>query len=294
MSRALAAPGHYDPSVPFWAAWPSEPVLLLAVAFGAALYAIGWFNLRERAGKPVYPAWRAWCFAAGMAALGTALLSPVAVYAEQLFFMHMIQHLLLLLIAPPLLWLGKPLVPVISGLPARVRLPVARRIGPGSVWARVGHVLTMPGVAVALYVGSVAIWHIPQFYDAAQGRTLTHDIEHLAFFVPALLYWWPIVHPSGGRRRLSVGRAIPYLLPPFLEGIIIGAMISFADRPLYETYREMEPTWGFSTVGDQQLGGLIMWVPGGMLFLIPLIGLLVTLLRQEERQVDQRPTRTAA
>ena len=195
--------------------------------------------------------------------------------------MHMIQHLLLLLIAPPLLWLGAPLVPSLWGLPATVRRRVSRRLKPDGSLARIGYAVTRPSVAIVLYVGAVAIWHVPAFYDRAQGRTITHDLEHLAFLGTALLYWWPVVHPSGGRRRLSVGWAIPYLLPPMLEGMLIGALITFADRPLYRTYAGMEPTWGFSAVGDQELGGLIMWVPGGMLFLIPLIGLLAALLQEE-------------
>lgn len=210
-----------------------------------------------------------------------ALLSPIAIYSERLFFMHMVQHLLLLLIAPPLLLMGAPLVPSLWGLPTSLRRAVGRRLGPRGSLARLGHVLTVPGVAIALYVGTIAVWHVPAFYDAAQGRTFTHDIEHSAFFGTALLYWWPIIHPSGGRRRLSVGRAIPYLLPPFLEGMLIGALITFADRPIYRTYAEMESTWGLSALDDQELGGLIMWVPGGMLFLIPLIGLLAVLLRDE-------------
>ncbi len=262
--------------------WPSEPVLLLTLAFSAGLYAIGWFHLRDVTGRGIYPTWRAVCFAGGMAAIGLAVLSPIAVYSERLFFVHMIQHLLLLLIAPPLLWLGKPMVPMLWGLPAKARSAVSPHIGPGSIGARIGHVITTPAVAVVVYVGSVAIWHIPTFYDAAQGRTFVHDLEHVAFFIPALLYWWPVVHPSGGRRRLSIGRSIPYLFPPFIEGFIIGAVITFADQPIYKTYEELGPTWGISTLDDQQLGGLIMWVPGGMLFLIPLIGLLSVLLNSSD------------
>jgi len=159
---------------------------------------------------------------------------------------------------------------------------------PGHPLARIGHGLTQPVVAVVLYVGSVAIWHIPALYDAAQGRTFTHDLEHLMFYGTAFLYWWPIIHPAQGRRRLSYAMAIPYLLPPFLEGMLIGVLLTFTSRPLYQTYIGLDtsPIWGLSALDDQQLGGLIMWVPGGLFFLIPLLGLLIRLLNQEDREAQ--------
>lgn len=205
--------------------------------------------------------------------------------------MHMIQHLLLLLIAPPLLWLGAPLLPTLWALPVDWRRVVGRQLAPVRPLHRLGHLLTQPIVAVVLYVGTVAVWHVPAFYDAAQGRTATHDLEHLMFFGTALLYWWPVIYPAKGRRRLSYALALPYLLPPFLEGMLIGVLLTFTDRPLYQTYQEVERIWGLSVVGDQQLGGLVIWVPGGLLFLIPLIGVLVQLLRQEEASANQTTQR---
>ena len=276
------APNHGELSGPFWAAWPAEPVLQVGLMAMAGLYVLGWRRL-GRASSAAIPAWRVWCYAGGVLALVLSLLSSIAVYSERLFFMHIVQHLLLL-IAPPLLLLGAPLVPSLWGLPVSARRAIGRHLAPHRLLARVGHVLTHPLVAVAAYVITIGLWHVPAFYDAAQGRTITHDLEHLMFFGTAMLYWWPVIHPSGGRRRLSYALALPYLLPPFLEGMLIGALITLADRPLYRTYAEMTATWDFSVLGDQQLGGLIMWVPGGMFFLIPVIGLLAMLVRQEESQ----------
>jgi putative membrane protein len=286
LNAVLLAPGHGELTGPFWSAWPVEPVLLVSLTAIACLYWLGWSRLSRVAGGIAVSTSRAAAFITGLAAMAVALLSPVAVYSERLFFMHMIQHLLLLLIAPPLLLLGKPLVPMLWGLPSSWRRRVGQMLGPGHVLARLGDTLTMPLVAASAFVITIAVWHIPVFYDAAQGRTLTHDLEHLMFFGTALLYWWPVIHPAGGRRRLSYGLAVPYLLPPFLESLVIGVLLTFADRPLYRTYAEMEMPWGFSVVSDQQLGGLIMWIPGGMLFLIPLIGLLTAVLRNEERSVS--------
>lgn len=280
---AWLAPGHVDPNRPFWTAWPQEPLLLLGLSVSVGLYWLGWSRLSRVGSGSAVSTWRATAFIIGSLAVGAALLSPIAAFSERLFFMHMIQHLLLLLIAPPLLLLGQPLVPMLWGLPSQVRRPLGRALRPRHALARVGNLLTTPAFAAAAFVVTLAIWHIPVFYDAAQGRTFTHDLEHLMFFGTALLYWWPIIHPSGGRRRLSFGLALPYLLPPFLESILIGAMLTFASQPFYQTYAEMEMPWGFNPVTDQQLGGLIMWIPGGMFFLIPVIGLLIALLNNEVR-----------
>jgi cytochrome c oxidase assembly factor CtaG len=129
----------------------------------------------------------------------------------------------------------------------------------------------------------VAAWHLPRLYDAAQGRTLTHDFEHFTFFATALLYWWNIIHPAGGRRRLGYGLAIPYLLLSFLEGTVIGVILTFSAGPLYQTYQRVPRVWGLSVMDDQQIGGLIMWVIGGALYLIPLLVLVFALLQADER-----------
>lgn len=282
----LAAPGHSELTGPFWTAWPQEPLLLVSLGAVAALYWLGWVRLARVADGGAVSNARAAAFLSGVVALAAALLSPIAVYSERLFFVHMIQHLLLLLVAPPLLLLGKPLAPILWGLPGPWRRRIGRLLVPGRPLARLGHVLTMPIVAMTAFVVTIAIWHVPVFYDAAQGRTFTHDLEHLMFFGTALLYWWPVIHPAGGRRRLSYAQALPYLLPPFLESMLIGVLLTFADRPFYRTYAELAMPWGFTPVTDQQLGGLIMWVPGGMFFMIPLIGLLAALLRDEERSAS--------
>jgi len=274
----LLAPGHDELVSSFWTTWPNEPVLLIGLSAAACLYGLGWSRLRRVAGGVAVSRVRAAIFSASIVAVALALLSPIAVYSERLFFMHMIQHLLLLLVAPPLLLLGRPLVPSLWGLPAPCRVALGQLLVPDRPLARLGHLITTPLVAAAAFVITIAVWHIPLFYDAAQGRSVTHDLEHLMFFGTALLYWWPVIHPAGGQRRLSYARALPYLLPPF------------AERPLYRTYAEMIMPWGFTVVTDQQLGGLIMWIPGGMLFLIPLIGLLMALLQHDDSRAPGSPS----
>ena len=265
------------------AGWSFDPLVVAGLVLLGALYAVGWRRLAQRAGAG-QPAWRAWSYAAGLLLLGVALLSPLDAYGSRLFFVHMIQHLLMLLVIPPLIWLGAPLLPTLWGLPARERLGVARLMAPRGRLHWLFHRLTDSRVALGLYVGLVAIWHLPPLYDAAQGRTLVHDLEHAAFLGTGLLYWWPIVHPTGGRRRLGLGTAIFYLLPPFLVGNLLGALLTFAGRPIYQTYALAPRVLPLSALQDQQLGGLIMWVPGGLAWLVPLFVVLALFLRGEDRR----------
>ena len=272
MSPALSA---------FLASWSWEPSLLVGLAMAAGLYTFGWRRLRRRSHDGL-SVWRGWCYGGGIAALGLALLSPIGAFSGLFFFMHMIQHILLVIVAAPLLLLGAPLLPLLWAFPTDVRRGLGRLLVPGKPFHRLFHILTEPLVSAALFLGTVAVWHVPRFYDAAQGRTIVHDLEHGLFLGTALLYWWPVIHPTGGRRRLDYGAAIPYLLLPFFEGNAIGALLTFASRPLYATYQQVPRVWGLSALEDQQLAGLIMWIPGGMMYLIPILVCLALLIGRGE------------
>ena len=264
--------------------WSWEPPVVLGMLAASALYALGWVRLSQRRRRPAHlAAWRAWCFAVGIGAIGLALLSPIGVFSQLFFFAHMTQHLLLVVAAAPLLLLGAPLLPMLWALPRGLRLGIGRLFAPGSLLQRLFGALTHPFVAGPLFIGMLALWHLPSFYDEAQGRTLVHDLEHLCFLGTALLFWWPVIHPAGGRRRLSYGAAIPYLFFAMLEGNLIGALLTFADHPLYATYQRVPRLWGISLMQDQQMAGLIMWVPGGLAYFIPIFAVLAMLLKEEER-----------
>jgi cytochrome c oxidase assembly factor CtaG len=277
----------------FLQSWSLEPQIVLGLLIAAGLYAVGWWRYtRKSRGKPPLPPWRAVCYALGLIAVGLALLSPISVYSSLLFSMHMTQHLLMMIVAAPLIWLGAPLLPSLWALPRAWRRAIGALFVPGNPVQRLFHYLTVPVVAVTIYLVTIAVWHIPAFYDAAQGRSVVHDLEHLMFFGAALLYWWPVVHPAGGRRRLSYGAGIFYLFPALLEGNLIGALITFAGEPLYETYRLAPRVWGLSAVQDQQIGGLLMWVLGGLLLLLPIFVLVYKLVGGDDS--DEQPRQRAS
>lgn len=250
------------------------------IALSVGLYLTGWWRIkRHSSSHSVLPTWRLWCFLLGLATIWVALLSPIGVYDDLFFFIHMIQHLLLMLLAAPLLLLGAPLLPMLWAFPRDIRVGVGRLFAPGLIHT-VFSTLTHPAVAVTLYCLVESVWHIPRFYDAAQGRTLTHNLEHAIFLGAALLFWWPVIHPAGGRRRLSYAAGVVYFLPPMLVGTLIGALLTFAPRPLYSYYEHVPRVWGISVLQDQQLAGLIMWVPGGLAFLVPVFVFLVLVLSE--------------
>lgn len=265
----------------------SEPLLAAGLALAGGLYAIGLRRLATRAsGRGGLPAWRVWCYAAGLGTLAIATLSPLHAWGERLLAIHMAQHLLLAVVAPPLLWLGAPLVPTLWGLPRPARRAVARLLAPRHLVRQAAARLARPLVAAPLHVATVALWHWPPLYDAAQGGALAHDLEHALFLGTALLYWWPVVYPVGGRRPLATGPALVYLVPPMVAGDAIGALLSFAPEPLYATYAG---TMGLSALADQRVAGLVMWVGGGLLWLAGMGAVLFCMPDPDAARLRQSP-----
>jgi cytochrome c oxidase assembly factor CtaG len=261
--------------------WHFESVPLAGIVIGAMLYAVGRRRLRGQ-----YPreSWRVWAFALGMLSLTAAVVPPIGGLTEELFWVHMVQHLLIILVGAPLVLLGTPLVPILWGLPWEWRRKVGQLLVPGRPVAKVLDALTHPWVAMGLFLGTLTVWHVPVLYDAAQGSSPIHYLEHIFFFGTAVLYWWPLVHPMGGPRRLGYGLGILYTIPPLLQNNVLGALISLSQHPIYATYLNAPRIGGLSVVEDQQLGGLIMWVPGGFYWAIPFFTMLVLFLQHEESQ----------
>jgi cytochrome c oxidase assembly factor CtaG len=270
----------------FLLSWSFEPEVVIGLLLAAGLYARGWRRLRRRGrgGRAMRP-WRAWCFGGGLVAIAVALLSPIATFDSLFMFMHMIQHLLLVMIAAPLIWLGAPMLPMMWAFRRPTRRRLGRLMHRGHPVHRVFHFLTRPSVALPILVITILFWHYPTFYDAAQGRTLIHDLEHATFFAAALLYYWPLIQPTGGKRRMSYGAGILYLFPAKITGFVVGAALSMAQTPWYQTYINAPRLWGLSALGDQQLAGLIMWIFGGLLYIIPLLILVVAMIREDEGDV---------
>ena len=189
----------------------------------------------------------------------------------------MIQHLLLMMVVPPLLLLGAPLLPLLRGLPR----PVLQGLGPffaSTVLQRLGHFLTHPLVGLLAFTVSNVAWHVPSLYELALRSEFWHDVQHVFFLSTGLLFWWPVVQPWPSRLRWPRWTMIPYLLFADIQNTALSAFLIFSERVLYPTYAAVPRLWGITALDDQAAAGAIMWVPGSVIFLIPVAVLAIRLL----------------
>jgi putative membrane protein len=271
------APEPHD----LWTAWSFAPTVVVGLLLTSWLYARGVRALWHAAGVGRgIPRWRVACFGAGIATLAIALLSPIDGVAAALFSVHMIQHMLLVVVAAPLLVLGDPALASIWAL------RIGARRGVGAWWRgqrvlpATWRVLRRPVVAFTLHVAALWLWHVPRFYDAALRSEGIHVAEHVSFLATALLFWYPIAdaHP---RRRSSVGVATLSLFAAGLQCTMLGALITMARHAWYFGHYATTAAWGLTPLEDQQLAGLVMWIPAGLVYLAALIPTVLPALRSE-------------
>jgi putative membrane protein len=262
--------------------WNWRPDVLLVVTFFGAVYIRGWLRLRRQS-APVVEWWRVLLYLAGLAAVGLALLSSIDALAEIYLSMHMVQHLLLLMIAPLCLLLANPLAVILWGLPKRLRYLAGCPLRRASLFRYSLGVATFMPVAWTLYVIDLWAWHHPALYQLALRNEWVHDLQHLLFFFTAIVFWWPIVNPAPRLHGLiSYGYRIVYLIAATAQNTLLGMAISLPERVLYPFYAMAPRLRDLSPISDQALGGGIMWVSGHM-YLIPILILVCRLLTCEEK-----------
>ena len=263
--------------------WTWEPGVLIPLAGIAVLYASGLARLWRRAGVGQgIRRWEAACFAAGWLALFAALVSPLHALGGILFSAHMVQHEVLILIAAPLLVLGRPLAPFLWALPKEDR-EMAGRWTQAPAFVRPWRLLTAPPAVWAIHGAALWIWHLPALYEAALRGEILHTLQHLSFFGSAALFWWALIHGRFG--RLGYGAAVLWVFTTSMHSGVLGALLTFAPRLWYPIYQARTGEWGLSALEDQQLAGLIMWVPAGALFIVLGLGLFAAWLGEAERRV---------
>jgi cytochrome c oxidase assembly factor CtaG len=256
--------------------WEIPWIVTSELALVAFIYTIGWSRIR-RTRPAQFPAWRLAAFLGGILALFGAVASPLDTFSESLLFMHMAQHYVLMSVAPPLIVLGAPVVPILRGLP-RVVIRLLRPLFAGQVFHAAGRFLTRPRIAWlamnAAYIG----WHIPRAYEFALASENWHNFEHACFFFTNLLFWWPVIRPWPARKRSSGWVLIPYLLLADVVNTAVSALLCFSGRLLYPSYGMIARPLGISALNDQVAAGAFMWVFGSILYLIPAIAIVVRLL----------------
>jgi putative membrane protein len=233
----------------------------------------------------VSPSWRRWCLLAGMVALGLALFSPLDEMAEVLFSAHMVQHLILMLVAPPLLVMGAPLLALLWALPLNTRRALARWWTQRRLLRRVMGWLFQPAVAWASSIAALILWHLPALYQSALQHPLVHATEHLSFLGTGFLFWSVLLRPDRAR-RIDYGAGVLYSFTAGLPSSLLGALLTFAARPLYPIQSSGTSLWGITPLEDQQVAGLIMWMPGGLVYLGAAVSCFVLWLRSEEQKAS--------
>jgi len=205
----------------------------------------------------------------------------------------MVQHMLLVAVAAPLLLLGAPVRPLLRGLPLAVRSRVVRPVARSALVRGAMHLLRRPLVAGAVYVVGLYAWHVPAFYDAALDDPLVHVVEHLWFLATALLFWSVVIDPVPFRGTLPYAARIFFLLLAGAgQNTILGGLLSFSTRLLYRSYEHGQPErYGLDAITDQRIGGAVMWVPGDFIFLGAASVAFFMWLAQEEREQLARERR---
>jgi cytochrome c oxidase assembly factor CtaG len=266
--------------------WSFEPVVVVSLIITAWLFIWGLKKVWRHSGigKGI-SRWEATAFAGGWLALFIALVSPLHAWGRVLFSAHMTQHEILMLLAAPLLVLGRPLIAFMWALP----LPWSRRVGRlGKIaWLQKSwRVLTIPFVAWLLHAVALWSWHVPVLFEAVLHDELVHTAQHLSFLLSALLFWWALIH--GRQGLMGYGAAALYVFTTSLHSGLLGALLTFSRSVWYPSYVGLTTSWGLSPLDDQQLGGLIMWIPAGVLYAIAGLALVAGWLREAETRALKR------
>lgn len=269
--------------------WSSPVWVNVSLCLSALVYLNGWLRLRSI--PELIPFWRLVAFFSGQFLLWVAIGSPLEVLDDASLSAHMVQHLLLMAVVPPLLLLGAPSLPLLRGLPQWM---VHSAVGPILRWApaqRLGHFLTQPVVCWLSASVALIAWHVPAAFELALHSNAWHDVEHACFFTTSLLFWWPVVQPFPSRARWPQWSIPLYLFFGMLPSGALGAFLTFCDRVLYPSYESSPRIFSASPLEDQIFAGVLMWVFGTFVCLVPAVLLTLRFLSPVEWHFENGPAR---
>jgi len=264
LAASAATPGFWD--------WSLDPPLVLVIDLGI-LYWLGSRRTHASSRTARGRRWRHACFYAGLAVLAIALASPIERLSEQLFWVHMVQHILLLVVAAPLIVLARPWVRLWRSLPLVARRSLGRNFTRGRLlWLRrLGTALGRPLPSFVLFSCVVLIWHVPTLFDATLSSEALHALEHTLFFVTALMFWKHVIDSPPLHAPLSELQRVVYLVGAMVVMWLLAVVLALAPHPLYAAYyQQVARPGGISALADQQVAAGIMWVPGSITFVIVL------------------------
>jgi putative membrane protein len=259
-----AHPG--EPLAPhdLWTAWSFDPAIVISLLLTAALF---------HRGSSRTVAWRVRCFWTGWCLLAYALISPLHALGERLFSAHMVQHEVLMVMAAPLLVLSQPMVPMLWGFPLRWRRAMGQW-GKALVLRRIWSACTHPLGAWVIHAAALWLWHIPSWFESTLISDWAHAAQHASFLFSALLFWWSVFE-----QRSDYGISVLSLFTTATHTSILGALLTLSPRVWYSGYDDTA-RWGLTALEDQQLGGLIMWVPATIVYVAAALGCMAQWLRR--------------
>jgi cytochrome c oxidase assembly factor CtaG len=264
--------------------WPLYIAIPLFVT--AAAFALGVLKQRARTGS--FPARSAALFAGGLLSLIIALDSPIHELSERLFWVHMTQHEILMLVSAPLLVMSRPLVSLLWAMPRTWRVR-AGTVAKSKIVRRAWLAISAPVAAWLLHGAALWLWHAPALFVAALQSELVHAAQHISFLGTALLFWWALLSNHG--LRLGYGGALLYVFTTITHMSFLGAWLTFSARVWYAPYLQTAPAWHLSALEDQQIGGLVMWIPAGVLLTAVMLVLFIKWMQQSQQRWEY--TRTA-
>ncbi len=287
--RALNFSAHPNGSLlphDLWTAWNFAPSIWIPLLLTILIYASGTRNIWRRAGRGHGITRRQWLsFVGAILVLMLALVSPLDAMSDELFSAHMVQHLILILAAAPLLVLSDFQLAFLWAMPRRQ----AQTIGSTVNQSR-RSVLTNPVLVWILFTAIMWIWHASAFYEAALRNEAIHTLEHILFLFTAILFWW-VLFKHTRPDHLHYAMTVPFLFLTVLQTSILGALMTFTSQPWYSYYATSAPHWGLTPLQDQQLAGIIMWMPGGAVYSFMTIGYFATWLRVLEKRSGKSQSR---
>jgi cytochrome c oxidase assembly factor CtaG len=261
--------------------WSSPPWVNLTLFITGLVYVRGWLRIRNLLPE-VIPTWRLAAFLSGLLSLWVAIGSPLAAFDDVSLSVHMVQHLLLMAVVPPLALLGAPSLPLLRGLPQSI---VRGAVGPLLRWAPVksfARLITNPASCWLLATIALFGWHVPAAFEMALHSDSWHEVEHICFLSTSLLFWWPAVQPFPGGPTWPRWSIPLYLFFGTLPGGALGAMLTFWDRVLYPSYAAGPQLFGVSPLEDQVIAGALMWVFGTFVYTVPAVVITIQLLSPQD------------
>jgi cytochrome c oxidase assembly factor CtaG len=266
--------------------WSPPLGVNLALGLTVVVYVRGWLRLHAAFPK-LFSAWRLAAFLAGIISIWIAIGSPLAAFDDVSLTVHMLQHLLLMAIAPYFILLGAPTLPLLQGLP---QLIARRVIGPLLRWAalrRFAHLITNPAICWLAATLALIGWHVPRVFEAALHNNWLHDLEHASFLAAGFLFWWPVVQPWPSTARWPRCFVPLYLFAATLPCDALSGFLAFCDRVVYVSYNSAPRLLNIPPLEDQQLAASLMWICATIILLVPAIIVTMQILSPQNSRLPE-------